>query len=472
MSWRRMAETVFGAGMLAVVPAMAVAAPADRHYVGPLASATQINAERLAMRLVADPRIVALRPQLRAIVRALPAAGSPSGAQQIDHSIDEWTMSLAIREICSDTAHPAISWHPENSPHNWFGYTFPGSGIAGDNPDRIYRGTFLDGASTYEVRGSFPSKRSVQFSLEAIRGTPGGIGMTHQSSATPDMGNQIAILEDVNMDVAENGTFVVTIGPESADAGRNHMKLTPGPVNLVVRDTLSDWAEEPTVVEIRRLSGPAAKAPPTEKELVDRLVTDLPEWVRFWANFNTAWLGGLKDNQIKGPAPREGGWGYLAAGRFNLTDQDAIVITTTDQGAKATGFQITNPWMIMPSDARKALLSLNKGQVARNPDGSVTYVLSRRDPGVANWIDTGGLAQGIFIIRWEGVARDADPGAWIRSFQKLRLAGLKGALPPGVPMLGKAERAAQISARESDYNLRLGKKVDPVPTGHPAPAVR
>jgi len=472
MSWKGRAETALGAGMLALVPAMAVAAPVDRYFAGPLATATQINAEKLAIRLVADPRIVALRPKLRAIVQALPAAGSPSGAQQIDHSIDLWTMSLAIREICSDTDHPAISWHPENSPHSWFDYTFPGSGVAGDSPDRIYRGTFLDGASTYEVRGSFPSKRSIQFSLEAIRGTPGGIAMTHQSSATPDMGNQIAILEDVNMDVAENGSFVVTIGPESAGARRNHMKLTPGPANLVIRDTFSDWAEEPTAVEIRRLSGPPAKSPPTEQDLVDRLVADLPEWVRFWANFNTAWLGGLKENQIKGPAPREGGWGYLAAGRFNLTDQDAIMITTTDRGAKATGFQITNPWMIMPGDVRKTLLSLNKGQVARNPDGSVTYVLARRDPGVANWIDTGGLAQGIFILRWEGVAKDADPGAWIRSFQMLKLADLKGALPPGVPMLGKAERAAQISARESDYDLRLGKKVDRVAAGTPAPAVR
>lgn len=449
---------LLGAGLLAALPATAMAAPPQRHFTGGLATPEQLKAESVVRRLVADPRVRALRRELRRIVAEVPAASSPTGAQQIDHSIDQWIMGLAMREVCADMARPVICWRTENSPHSWFGYTFPGMGVAGDDPDRIYRGSYLDGASTYEIRGRFPARRSAQFSLEATRGTPGGVVQTSQSARTPDMGNQIAFLEDVNMATAPDGSFVVTIGPEPAGTTRNHLTVTPGPINLIVRDTLSDWTEQPTQVTIRRIAGPAAGPPPTERQLLDQLVADLPEYVRFWANFNTRWLGGTPENALVGPAPRDGGWGYLAGGRFKLSRREAVVITTTDKGVRATGFQITNPLMIMPGDARTATVSLNRSQVARNPDGSVTYVLAGADPGVANWIDTGGLAEGMFVLRWEGVTKEVDPKLLIRSVRKVDLADLAAALPEGVPRVTRARRAAQIARRAKDYDVRLGRQ--------------
>jgi hypothetical protein len=272
------------------------------------------------------------------------------------------------------------------------------------------------------------------------------------------MGNQIAFLEDVNMATAPDGSFVVTIGPEPAGTARNHLTVTPGPINLIVRDTLSDWTEQPTQVTVRRIAGPAAGPPPTERQLLDQLVADLPEYVRFWANINTKWLGGTPENALVGPAPRDGGWGYLAGGRFKLSGREAVVITTTDKGVRATGFQITNPLMIMPGDARTATVSLNRSQIARNPDGSVTYVLAGADPGVANWIDTGGLAEGMFVLRWEGVTKEVDPTLLIRSVRKVDLADLAAALPEGVPRVTSAQRAAQIARRAKDYDVRLGRQ--------------
>src|SRR3546814_21031650 len=44
----------------------------------------------------------------------------------------------------------------------------------------------------------------------------------------------------------------------------------------------------------------------------------------------------------------EGGWGYIAGGKFKLADDEALVITTTDGGADYTGFQITDPWTLRP----------------------------------------------------------------------------------------------------------------------------
>ena len=43
--------------------------------------------------------------------------------------------------------------------------------------------------------------------------------------------------------------------------------------------------------------------------------------------------------------------------------------------------------------------SLNKAQSVPNDDGSYTYVISPTDPGVANWIDSDGLREGILTLR-------------------------------------------------------------------------
>ena len=43
--------------------------------------------------------------------------------------------------------------------------------------------------------------------------------------------------------------------------------------------------------------------------------------------------------------------------------------------------------------------TLNKAQSVANRDGTYTFVLSRQDPGVHNWIDPCGLGEGILTLR-------------------------------------------------------------------------
>src|SRR3546814_10757370 len=64
----------------------------------------------------------------------------------------------------------------------------------------------------------------------------------------------------------------------------------------------------------------------------------------------------------------EGGWGYIAGGKFKLADDEALVITTTDGGADYTGFQITDPWTLRPETLLRTS-SLNKTQARKSPDG-------------------------------------------------------------------------------------------------------
>jgi hypothetical protein len=45
--------------------------------------------------------------------------------------------------------------------------------------------------------------------------------------------------------------------------------------------------------------------------------------------------------------------------------------------------------------------SLNNRQARPNKDGTYTYVIAARDPGVHNSLSTGGLHEGQVLIRWQ-----------------------------------------------------------------------
>lgn len=432
---------------------------ADRQFTGPLAIPAQVDAERRALRILHSPQVKAARDALVGELQADPVAAVPDGAATLEDSLDQWVMTLTMWEVNGDTARPAILWVVEDSPHAWFGQAIKGAAVAGDNPDHIYRNAFLDGASTYKVDGQISANPPSQFSLEIYRGSPGTTPMTTQTSSTPDLGNQVALIMSGGMAIGPDGRFTVTIGAGEGPVAAHHLRLDDGPMTLAVRDVLSDWRQEPVRFAIRRTSGPPAAAPRSEEEIAAKVAAELPGFVRFWSCFKDKWLGGLSDNAIVGPVPRDGGWGYLAAGRFNLSDDEALLIETGDGGAPYTGFQVVNLWMVMHAEARSGTVSLNSAQAARNPDGTLTYVLSRRDPGVHNWIDTGGLAQGIFILRWQAVPAGADPATMLTGCRLFRLDEIDAVVPADVPRIDAEGRRAQVAQRREDFERRLGDRV-------------
>ncbi len=78
-------------------------------------------------------------------------------------------------------------------------------------------------------------------------------------------------------------------------------------------------------------------------------------------------------------------------GYFQLADDEALVLTI-DPG-NAGGFftvPVYNDWTIT-DDYWNQQTSLNNAQaVANPPDGTYTMVVAKADPGVANWVSTGG----------------------------------------------------------------------------------
>jgi hypothetical protein len=262
----------------------------------------------------------------------------------------------------------------------------------------------------------------------------------------------LASICDRALDVAPDGTFRFTIGP--AAESPVHMTSVPGQLTLGIRDMFADWTQRPAALEIRPLD--QAPAPEfTDQDILDATYRDLPPYVHFWSGFPNVWFGGLSGNFLTPVQGRAGSLaGFIAALSFDLGAEEAIVVTMEPADAAYTGFQIIDPWMIGP-DVRSNQVCLNRSQSAPNADGSVTYVISQSDPGVTNWLCTGGISEGFGILRWQAVpgTEPFDLLGLAHDFRVIKLSEVAGL--PGIPRVTPQQRQQQMAQRAREYDTRV-----------------
>ena len=106
-------------------------------------------------------------------------------------------------------------------------------------------------------------------------------------------------------------------------------------------------------------------------------------------HFNLAWsadhTGGLR-HQV------------YVAGHYVLQPDEAFVVDVSDGGAEYFTVPLSNIWGTTLGILDRTG-SLNKAQSVTNEDGTYTFVVAGSDPGVHNWIDNGGLDEGILTLR-------------------------------------------------------------------------
>ncbi len=408
----------------------------------PLATTDQRELEALALRIAATPSVRAAREQARALLLSNPTARTPDGAAGLDRALDQWVMAAVVAVANNDPSRPRALWAIDNTPREWFGHIFPGAAVAIDNPDNINRTMPLHGAWEYQLKGRFGKPATAQTSFIV---TPAADGQLR-------LGNAIAALTDLDLQADSDGRFVITLDRRPAAGRINHLQIADGAQMLAVRDSHSDWTQQVTEIQVAPVSGPAMPPPMAEEILVRAAAESVVEFVGFWLEFKNSFWKTPPFNQVIGPLGRDGGWGYQAGGRFKLADDEALVITTIDAGAAYTGIQVSDPWTISPNPLY-ATTSRNSSQVTANPDGSFTYVVSLIDPGVANWIDTAGLHEGWFMLRWQNV-NATEPKTLLRSARCVRWAELDAALAAGTPRATLEQRSAEIRQRAKDYERR------------------
>src|SRR5690606_15274745 len=109
-------------------------------------------------------------------------------------------------------------------------------------------------------------------------------------------------------------------------------------------------------------------------------------------------------------------------------------------------------------DYGRRLTSSNDVQSIPNPDGTTTFVISTKDPGVYNWIDTYGLEYPKVMLRWQQLPRDEGAAPpWVKG-EVVKLKDLKNVLPDGVKFATPQERQQQLEERWQAHNTRYADR--------------
>jgi len=112
-------------------------------------------------------------------------------------------------------------------------------------------------------------------------------------------------------------------------------------------------------------------------------------------------------NEFTNPPPDDGnlGIGYAAtdniyrSARWWLGPADALEIRGRFPRCRFANIVLFNNHMqTLPYDRRQ--VSLNRVQTVCEDDGSFRMILAHRDPGVPNWLDTGGIGHGTMFWRY------------------------------------------------------------------------
>jgi hypothetical protein len=391
--------------------------------------------------VLATPEVQEARREVEDLFHHNPTAATESGRATLEEAVRETVYAAVIDTVADDPGHPAIVW-TLNAPHDWFDISVLGARYGIDNPDNVYRLALIDGAATYEIKGHRRGGGPTQFGFEVLDGAPGLHGI----------GKHLGFLGDGEIKTDADGSFTVTLGPDPAAGKANHIQTSPAAKALLIRDTLGDWSKDrPNDLTIHRLGAVDGESRSVH-QLALAAARNLPAFAAFWLNFRDHALARNFGGQVNVPGkvtPREGGWGFAASGQFALQPDEALVVTIDTLGAKYVGFQLTDPWAISAEYIHHQG-SLNNHQAVPNADGTITYTIAARDPGVANWLDTSGLTDGFFQIRWQKLGATVDAGGAVKSAKVVKIADLPGQAP-----VSAAQRSILSAERIAAYAHRL-----------------
>ena len=321
--------------------------------------------------------------------------------------------------------------------------TFTKTGM--DNADQTYHQTFLDGSGIYRVWGTRGSSKTISF-----------------TTYLPDtLSKSLYVLNDLKYN--QDGSFEIIIGGKNMDFD-NWMPLENTSTRLLVRQTFSDWNNEiPGTIHIDRIDKEKGQYPKINTDSVTEdlinLANELLSNITRWPDYHLKRVEQLMPlNSISEPRQvgQTGGLSgrLMSVGHFNLKNDEVLIIKAWPTESSYQGIQLGNPWW-QSLDYANRISSLTLDQSKVSSDGAIYYILSKTDPGYANWLDIEDYNRGVILMRWDGLD-DAylDPSlypiAYIAKFEELKLI-----LPSDEKIISKNERINQIEKRRTHVQKRF-----------------
>jgi len=321
-----------------------------------------------------------------------------------------------------------------------------GQNLFQPNADTIYKTAMIDGAGSYRLRGERGNVRMfilAQLGPDTIR--------TGKHSPT------LATCDFDSLTLDKDGRFDVIISQIRPDGYQGDWwELSPKAEKFMLRIVGCRWGDEREPrFGIDRLDVPPSKGRHSAADLSARLA-EIPAIA-----FNCA--GAFPDHVAQ--LRQQGHINSLKVvdfsnmtglsrqsyyeGAYDLADDEALLVEVKIPEEVGYWSLILTNEIYETTDWYNNQSSLNDTQAVLDEDGIFRAVISARDPGVPNWLDTSGYPRGAVQGRWFDTDERPTP-----AMRKLKLSGIRAALPAGTLTVSPAERDASIRARRINAQMR------------------
>lgn len=314
------------------------------------------------------------------------------------------------------------------------------------NADTIYKTVMIAKGGSYRLRGDRGTVRLIvlaQLGPDTLR-----TGQHHPALYQYDF-------DDLTLDA--NGMFDVLISPEKPEGHQGDWwALHPDAEKFMVRIVSCDWGvEREPRLAIERLDAPASKGRVSLDDLAHRF-SEIPAIAR-----NCALAFPQKVQQLRNEGlvnklkvvdfTQMSGLSRQAyyEGAYDLADDEALIseVKIPDQ-VSYWSLILTNE-LYETTDWYNNQSSLNDVQAVVDSDGVFRAVISARDPGVHNWLDTSGYPRGAIQGRW--VDTDDKPTPTIR---KVKVDEVLSQLPQDTRRVTPEQRDRMVRDRRAGALMR------------------
>jgi hypothetical protein len=317
------------------------------------------------------------------------------------------------------------------------------------NPDAVYYYAPVSGNGTYRIVGERGNAPVVGFATGKVMigmGDPPGPGFNNYDVDSLELG--------------ADGSFEV-IFSEKRPTGYtgNWLYLHPEARFILLRQFSYDWGHERDVrLAIERLGSPPLK-PALTPEVIDGQLRAL--FGGYVECLSRQMLGSVDRMRTKGLINKMGLHDFADLGNggewpqayfeciYDIRPDEALIIETElPQKRHYWNVQVADGlWNQVELVYRQS--SLNGHQAVIDADGKFRAVLSLEDPGIHNWLDTGGNLFGSLVGRWYRCSSHPTP-----TIEKVPFKDLRRHLPPTTPTITTEARHAQLRQRRIGAQLR------------------
>lgn len=369
-----------------------------------------------------------------------------------------------------------------------------------DNADAVYLGAQVDGNYSYMLRGKggdsrhwrgekpAGEQRAPQYVIfELASGYAGDSGSLKELIP----GNRVntSTLDCHAIQVDAKGNFEILIAPEKPQGYSGNFMLSRRESRgktfvgefLTCRELFHDWENEDLLdLEILRIDCEKERRATLDSaaavHMMDEVGRLTNNQMKFWNAFYAVTLetygkvkGGIDTGTDKPFMPTNdmnppnalgiatgGGQStnIYAGGVFKLANDEALIIeSVVPVEPSFLGFHLSNLWG-ESLDFESYQSSLNASQMALGEDGIYRWIVCRKDPGVANWLDTTGLNHGFLTVRYTYEEQPPKEQWPTLDVKKVAFSEIDSNLPADTARLNQAQREGNILMRHRHVQRR------------------